>query len=96
MNRINIGDFRRADNAIDAQITLIGWGFADADRFVRQLDVHRVGVRLRINRHRADIQFLARADDPNGNFSAIGYQNFFKHGQSLLEVVKVSRQDWSD
>ena len=43
------------------------------------LDVHRVGIRLRIDGHRADVQFLAGADDADGNFPAVGYQNFLKH-----------------
>ena len=47
------------------------------------LDVHGIGVHLRINRHGADVQFLAGADDADGNFSAIGDQNFFKHGLSV-------------
>src|SRR5439155_1415203 len=75
VNRIDIGDFGGADNAIDAEIALIGGGFADANGFVGQLDVHRVGVGLRIDRHGADVKFFARPNDADGNFSAIRYQN---------------------
>jgi hypothetical protein len=80
MDRVHIRDFRRADNTINAKITFTGRSFADADGFVRELDVHGVGVGFRINRDGADVQFFAGADDPNGNFAAIGYQNFLKHG----------------
>jgi len=37
-------------------------------------------VIVELERHRANIQFFARADDADGDFSAIGYQKFFKHG----------------
>ena len=40
----------------------------------------RVGVRLRIDRQRADAQFLAGANDAHGDFAAIGYQDFVEHG----------------
>ena len=50
------------------------------------LDVHGIGIRFRINRDRADIQFLAGADDADGDFSAIGDQNFFKHGLVKVRV----------
>ncbi len=79
MDGVHVGDFRRADDAVDAQVALAAGRFADADGFVGQLDVHGVGIRLGINGHRADVQFLAGADDADGDFSAIGYQNFFKH-----------------
>ena len=82
MDGIHIGDLRRADDAVDAQVAFAGGRFADADGLVGQLHVHRVGIRLGIDGHGADVQFLAGADDANGNFSAIGYQNFFKHAVS--------------
>ena len=83
MNRVHVRDFRRADDPVNPQVTFRSRGFADADRLVRELDVHGVRVHLGINRHRADVQFLARADDADGDFAAIGNQDFFKHG--LLE-----------
>ena len=76
---IHVGDLGRADDPVNAQIALAGGRFADADGLVRQLHVHRVGVRLRIDRHRADVQFLAGADDADGNLAAIGDQNFLEH-----------------
>ena len=83
MNRVHVRDFRRADDAVNAQITFRRRRFADANGFVGQLHVHGIGIRLRINGHGADVQFLAGADDPNGDFAAIGDQNFFKHGLSV-------------
>ena len=85
MDGVHVGDFRRADDAVDAQIAFVGGGFADADGFIGELDVHGVAVRLGINGHRADIQFLAGANDAHGDFSAVGYQNFFEHDCWLNE-----------
>ena len=76
---IHVGDLRGADDAVDPQVALAGGRFADADGFVGHLHVHRVGVRLGIDRHRADVQFLAGADDADGDFAAVGYQDFLKH-----------------
>jgi hypothetical protein len=45
--------------------------------------VHGIGVHLRIDRDGADVQFFAGADDADGDFPAIGDQNFFKHGLSV-------------
>ena len=79
MNRIYVRDFCSADNAIDPEVTFATGRFTDADGFVGHLHVHGIGVGLGIDRHRADIQFLAGANDADCDFAAIGYQNFFKH-----------------
>jgi len=47
------------------------------------LNVHGIGIRLRINGDGTDVQFFASADDPNGDFTAIGDQDFFEHGLSV-------------
>jgi hypothetical protein len=80
MNHIHIGDLRRADDAVNTQVTFRRRRLADANRLVRHLHMHRIGVHLRINGDGADVQLLAGANNPNRNFSAIGNQNFFKHG----------------
>ena len=72
MNRVHIRDLGRADDTVNAEVTLVGGGFADADGFIRELNVHRVGVHLGIDRHRANVQLFARADDTNGDLTAIG------------------------
>ena len=46
------------------------------------LDVHGICVHLRINRHRANVQLFAGADDADRDLPAVGDQNFFKHGLS--------------
>ena len=77
---VHIGDFGGADDPVNPQIALRGGRFADADGFIRHLHVHGIGIRLRIDRHGADVQFLAGPDDADGDFAAIGDQNLLKHG----------------
>jgi len=67
MNRVHVRDFRRADDAVNPQITVRRGGLADANGFIGQLNVHGIGVRFRINGDGADVQFFAGADDPNGD-----------------------------
>jgi hypothetical protein len=76
MDGVDIGNFGGADDAVDAQVAFAAGGLADADGFVGHLDVHGIGVHLRIDRDRADVQLLAGADDADGDFAAIGNQNF--------------------
>ncbi len=83
MNRIHIRDFSRADDPVNAQVTFRRRRAADANGFIGHLHVHRVGIHFGINGHRPDIQFLAGANNPNGDFTAIGDQNFLKHGFSV-------------
>ena len=41
--------------------------------------MHGVGIRRGVHRHRGDPQLLAGPLHAQGNFPAIGNQNFFKH-----------------
>jgi hypothetical protein len=72
MNRLHIRDFRRRDNAGNIQITLRRRGVPDADRLIRQLQIRRIFVRRRINHRRLHPHLPAGADNPQGDFSAIG------------------------
>ena len=85
MDGIHVRDLGGADDAVNAQITFRGRGFADANGLVGHLHVHGIGIHLRINGHGADVQFFASADDPDGDFAAVGDQDFFKHGLSVKD-----------
>jgi len=87
VNGVDVGDFRRADDSVDAKVALVAGCFADANGFVGQLDVHRVGVHLRIHGHGADIQLFAGTNDANGDFAPIRYQNLLKHLALLLPTT---------
>ena len=45
VDRVGVGDFGRRDDVGDVEIAVLGRRRADADRFVGQADVHRVGCR---------------------------------------------------
>ena len=79
VNGIHVRDLGCTHYPINPQIALAGGGFADADGLVGQLDVHRVGIRFRVDRYRADVKLLAGADDANGDFPAVRNQDFLKH-----------------
>ena len=77
--RIDVAHFSRAHDAIDFQITIGAGGRADADRFVGQLHMKRIHVRLRVNRERPDAEFLTGANDAERDFATICDQDFFEH-----------------
>jgi hypothetical protein len=79
VNRVNVGDFSRADYRRDIEITQRQLRRPDADSFVGKTHVQRITVSFAINGHGADAQLLAGTDDPQGNLSAIGDQDFLEH-----------------
>lgn len=93
MDGVHIRDFRRADEAVDAQIALGALSFTDANGLVGQLNVHGISIRLGIDRDRADVQFLAGADDANRNLAPVGDQDLFKH-DGLLRCPTARRTSW--
>ncbi len=79
MNGFGVGDFGGADHRWNVQIAARALGRADADGFVRKTRVEAVAVGFGIHGDGADAQILAGADDAQGDFAAVGDQNFFKH-----------------
>ena len=79
MNCIRVCDFRRADDRWNIEIAQPQlWG-PDTDGFVCETDGQRVTIRLAVNRHRADAQFLAGTNDAQGDFPSVGNQDLLKH-----------------
>ena len=58
--------------------------WADQIGFIGLLDVDAGRVGFGINRRRGDIQLAARANNPHGDFAAIGDENFLEHERSGL------------
>src|SRR6476469_8026494 len=79
MNRVNIADLGRAHDPIDFQITFKAGRRTDTDRFIGELDVQRIDVCLRIDRESANAEFLAGANYPQRDLSAISNENFLEH-----------------
>ena len=72
MNGIDIGNFSGADHLGDVQVALAAPRRADAHRLICKPHVQRVAISLGVDRDRGNAQLLAGADDPQGNFPAIG------------------------
>ena len=79
MDGIHVGDFGGTDDLGDVQIAFAAARRADANRFVSESHVQRVAVRLRIHAHGGNSQFLAGANNPQGDFPAVGDKNFLEH-----------------
>src|ERR1700757_3676031 len=71
--------FARREKRWDIEIRIARPRRANADGFVCELDMHRVGVGSRMDRHGRDSKLLSRAQNPQGNFAAIGNENFVEH-----------------
>src|SRR5579884_1732277 len=72
MNRIDVGDFRRADHLRNIQVAFGAARGANANGLIGKPHVQGIAVGFRVHRNRRDPQLLARADHPQSDFSAIG------------------------
>ena len=80
MNRFDIANFGGADDAINLEVAFRAGRLADADGFIGELNVQRIGVGFGVDREGADAEFLAGADDAHGNLTPVGDQNLVEHG----------------
>ena len=79
MDGINVGNLRCANDAVALEITFIAGTGPNTDRLISHLDMHGVGVGLRIDCDGANIQLAAGAHDTHGNLPTISYKNLFEH-----------------
>ena len=82
VDRLDVGHLGGGDDPGDVQVAVGAGGLADADGAVGQVEVRGVAVGLGIDRDDLDAQLLARADDPEGDLTAVGHQNPLKHRQT--------------
>jgi hypothetical protein len=75
VDRVDVGDLRRGDEARDVEVRLACRARADADRAVGELQVRRVLVRGGIHADGLDAELLAGADDAEGDLAAVGDQD---------------------
>ena len=72
---------------------------ADAYRFVCQAQVHQLLVGLGVDGYGLDPHFLAGTQDPQGDFAAVGDQDFFQlrrlQHQRLSAVQTMVNSGWS-
>ena len=100
----NVGDFRRADDAVGAHVAVRALGAADADGLVGQLHMQRLHISLRVDGQGLDAQFAAGADDAEGDFAAISDEDLLDHKQRYRRCSSTmppgdqlwdrNRQDW--
>ena len=66
------------DDPLHVQVTLGRVGIADMKRLVRILDMEGIFIGSRIDCHGLNAKLPACAHDPDGNFTAVGDQQFLK------------------
>ena len=79
MDRLNVADFRGADDPVDAEVAVGRLGGTDAKCLVGRVQVGGSAVRLAIDGDRFDAHLAAGAKHPQCDFTAIGYQDTLKH-----------------
>ncbi len=84
MYRIGIRDLCRTQNSGDMQVTLAGLCRPNTDRFICKLDIQGIPVSLRINGYILDTHLTAGSLDTQGNFPAVGNDNFVYHMEPLI------------
>ena len=82
MHRLRTGRLAGGDDLVGDQIGLARRRRTDADGFVRQFDVQRVGVRLGVHRDGGDAHATRGADDAAGDLATVCDQDLVKHGGS--------------
>ena len=80
MDRRRTGRPRRCQQRRDRQVALARRGGTNAHGFIGELCVLRSGVGVRIDSDGADAEPARGADDPAGDFAAVGDQQGFDHG----------------
>src|SRR5215469_4793327 len=99
MNSFDVGDFGGADHRRNIQVAFRRTWRANADRFIGKAHVQRVAVGYAVDRDGTHVEFFARADNAQGDFTAVRYEDLLKHtwvrvtgaaGRSLSAVEKPS------
>ena len=79
MDRVDVCDLGRADDAVRPQVAVGTLRSADADGLVGQLDVERLHIGLGVDGQGLDPEFAAGPDDAEGDFAAVGDEDFLNH-----------------
>ena len=80
MDGLGAGGAGRLDDLVDHQVGLLRGRGADVHGLVRQLPVQAAAVGVGVDRHRADAESVAGADDADGDFAAVGDEYLVEHG----------------
>jgi hypothetical protein len=77
MNRMAFGFSRNLNELVDRQIAFSRRGWTNAVRFICVLNVKRSPICLGEHRNCLYSHFLAGSNNPERDFTSIGYQNLF-------------------
>ena len=77
---------------IDAEVAFARRRRADSVGLVRKPDVQRFAVNFAEYRDRSNAQFTAGAEDPHGDFAAIGNQDFLEHRRVARKEFSMARK----
>ena len=80
VHRVGAGDLAGGQQRWHIEIAVLGRRRADADALVGEAHMHGVGVGGGMHRDGSDAEFLARAQNTQCDFAAIGYQDLVEHG----------------
>ncbi len=92
MNGLRAGLLRDFDDHIATQVRLLRSRPADAVRLVGLTYVLRIGVGLRVHGHGADAELARAANDPAGDFTAVGDQDLREHQEFVQAGLRLSRK----
>jgi hypothetical protein len=79
MDRLHVANFSGTDHLIDAQVTIGGPRRSNTDRLISEFQIGGVAVGLAVDCYRFHAHLAAGTDHSQRYFTAIGYQNPFKH-----------------
>ena len=88
MDRLHAGSLGRRDNLVPDEIAFARRRRPDMHRFIRLPHMQRLGIRIGIDRDRADAHLPRRPNDPARNFAAIGDEERLDHGHHILNTPK--------
>jgi hypothetical protein len=86
VNGIYVGDFGCGDNPIRSQVTIRTPGASDADGLVSELDVKGLNIGLGVNGEGFNAELTARADNAEGDFTAICDEDFLDHQERWIII----------
>ncbi len=76
VDRVGAGFGSRVEQLAEVEVGLRGGLAAERERLIGEPDVWGVGVGFGVHGHARDPGVLGRADHPDGDLAAIGYQHF--------------------
>ena len=77
---------------VDHDVGLIGRRRPDVNSLIRHANVQCIPIRVRIHRDCFDPHFTGRFDNTAGDFTTVGDQDFFEHGDSPLECKTAAQE----